>query len=636
MIIVKTIDELQTARFQIQEELKENSYFGFDLETNGVDPHSSRILLVSLATTKNTYVFDLTLLGEKAIHYFRSWLESRNYTKIIQNAVFEWKMLYQLGINVVGMWCTMVTDQLIYAGLEFNFSLDEVSIRNNGYIVSKDLQKSFIGQVEGISNEQYEYSGLDAEVLLLIYRTQREKIADKDLMDVHYVEMELISTTAMMEYVGIKVDKDLLRNALPKINGIIEDVDLWFQDYVLEEGLADSILITREGVSVINTSSNKQMLELLHKIGVKVPSLSKKDLVEWDGKWSTKNKVEVYDDDFIIPYNHPILRKHAIRIAASKLKSTYYEGILNAINPVTQSIHPRFNQCGAARTGRYSSSGPNFQNIPSTYKISALGLGEEYDIRSAFVARPGMRFVISDFSGIELVILGAFSGDHNLITQQKAGDLHSYVGRNIFNVSEEDWDRKKEPYKTLRNIAKTVTYAIMYGTTAMNLFRTAAGSLQAVGRKITLEDAEGWLHTWKNVLFPETGRFLNENSNHAVTRYYTTSVLGRRRNWTPEIREDRWKFLAAQREGSNHPIQASSADMTKLAMIHITRKLNWKDAYIVATIHDEIIVECREGIAEEVAILVKEEMEGAGYALFPELEKGMVIAEPKISTKYDK
>jgi DNA polymerase-1 len=286
----------------------------------------------------------------------------------------------------------------------------------------------------------------------------------------------------------------------------------------------------------------------------------------------------------------------------------------------------------------------NFQNLPNQTKLRTLGL-QDYDIRSMFVAQPGHTFIISDYSGIELSILAAMSGDDTLIEKILEGDVHSFVANALYeNVLAQTLgervtpkNRKEGKWKVARDEFKRVSYAICYGSTGWNIFRTCAHNLATIGVPLTREEADRWVERWKHELFPKTGALFDSNGYKAVTQYYTESVLGRKRYWSmAEVRTDQKRYWAAMREGMNQPIQSTSADMTKLAMFKLDSVLDWSRARVVACIHDELLVEARDDYRDEAAALTKWAMETAGHDLLPHVDKGLVIAEPKMSDRYNK
>jgi DNA polymerase-1 len=626
-----------------------------DLESTGLDPYTTRLLLVSLRFHSETYVIDFLILDPSLLkHYLGFVLTSASVRKVLHNAVFDTKYLMHQGFTMQNVFCTQIAEQVLKSGIVFNaFGLDDVALRRLRIPMDKAVRNSFIDRdlSTPITYTEYAYSATDVDVLEGIYAQQVREIERDGLQKIIYeIEMPLIPITASMEYAGVNLDADKMREAIPVVKAIQEKADAALQEMALYSGFATQVVFSNDGYTVINTASQAQMKPLLNHMGVDVPSLGRKELTEWDAAWQRANPEDVLDQheddegDLDLGYAHPVLKKLAVAKATDKLLGTYLIGLLEKINPVTGRLHPGFRQCGAVSTGRFSSNNPNFQNIPNTQKLSLLGI-KEYDIRSMFVAAPQHTFVISDYSGIELSILAALSGDENLIAQICAGDVHSYVGNTLFGDQIERVlgtritkdNRKTGDWKTVRDEFKRVSYAIGYGSTGWNIYRTCGNTLAQVGLHITREDADQWVDRWQHELFPRTGVLLRENARLAVTRFYTTSIYGRRRHWIEEdIRLDQKRFFAAQREGMNQPIQSSSADMTKKAMLYLDPQLDKRRARIVACIHDELLVEARDDYVQEASALTKKWMEFAGREMFPGFPDALVIAEPKLSKKYDK
>jgi len=286
----------------------------------------------------------------------------------------------------------------------------------------------------------------------------------------------------------------------------------------------------------------------------------------------------------------------------------------------------------------------NFQNIVNKRKLEALGLGD-YDIRSMFIPAQGCDFIICDYSGIELSILAAMSHDEQLTYQIIRGDIHSFVAnqlcgdaihRVLGDLITPANKKSNHTAKAIRDLFKPVSYGIIYGSTGYNLYRTLYFELLGLGIPITQADADVWVERWKHELFPGTGQLLKKNSEYAVTRFYTESALGRKRYWPADIRFDKWRMLAAMREGSNQPIQATCADMLKTAMVHLDARLDKSRGRIVAPVHDELLSETRKDYTQEAVPIIKEVMENAARSMYPDADPMLFIAEPKVSDCYDK
>ncbi len=629
----------------------------FDLETTGLDPYTTDILLMSLKCDGMTYVIDFTNLDIKILQQCRA-LRNDRLVKVAHNLIFDYKHIYHhTGVALRNLHCTLIIDQVINSGIYFEFDLESVALRRLNVQLDKKIRNAFINRdvrLNPITEEEIAYAAQDSDILEAIYNQQIREICDRKLDRVYNVECPLIPVTASMEYEGLCIEKERLESALPVTQDILARVNKSIQDELIEAAAISEIVFSRDGYVAINTASPAQMLAAVNTMGIDVKSLGSKELSDWDAIWTKKNlknleakTVELQDDtdDMNIGFNHPLLRKHAIRTAVEKIQGTYIEGLLRAINPVTHRIHPGFKQCGAVRTGRYSSVQPNFQNLTNKRKLVDMGLGD-HDIRSMFIAAPGCDFVICDFSGIELVILALLAQEPRLIDQILKGDIHAYVANSLegdrIKAAIGDYitpENKKSNHraKDIRDAFKTVSYGIAYGSTGYNMYRTLYLPLAHCGIIISQKDADRWVEDWKNELFPNTGRLLNQNGEYAVTRGYTESVLGRKRFWSSDVRYgDKWKMLAAMREGMNQPIQSSSADMTKLALVMLDQRLDHRYGRIAGTVHDEIIVESQHHYTDQAMVLTRHCMESAGYLLFPYADPGLIVAEPKKSNCYDK
>lgn len=612
-----------------------------DTETTGLDPYSAKLLLLQISGGAQVFIVDFTVLPISELVKMKELLTTKKV--VIHNATFDWKIIYHnSGIEMKNMHCSLVAEQVLTAGLMLGCSLDDVAFRRCDVQLNKDDRKYFIHYNGVLPEEAYIYSSQDVHVLPEIYRQQMQEIYDQNLVQVYDIEMPLLSITARMEYIGFNFNKEHMEKARIIFSSMLKRADNELQNIIIKNGITNQIVFTRDGYRAINISSSDQMQKVFGTFGINVSSTNNKELTDWDNNWaSSKNKyigliIDDEDDDFKIGFSHPFLRLRAIRNSIRKIQSDYGEGLYNRINPVTGKIHCNLLQCGASSTGRYSARTPNLQNMIRSSGMAALGLGE-YNIRSMFIpSRQDRKLVITDLSGIEAVILGALSKDENLLKYLQ-GDIHTYVASNIFKyeVSKKNASAKVEPDATLRQIAKNITYAIMYGTSGWNLFRSFAKDLAAVGFHITIKDADDWIVLWKS-LFPNAGKILDENSQYAVTRRYVTTVAGRRRNWNPALLNTKGAINAAMREGSNAPIQGSSADILKQSLLLLNERMDHSKSDILLCVHDEIISEADDDYAEELLELTKQCFSDAGIILFPALPRGYIRGEGDISHCYNK
>jgi DNA polymerase-1 len=276
---------------------------------------------------------------------------------------------------------------------------------------------------------------------------------------------------------------------------------------------------------------------------------------------------------------------------AAKLKSTYVDTLPEMIHPQTGRVHASFNQTVAA-TGRLSSSDPNLQNIPIR-----TPLGRE--VRRAFVpGEPGWVLMSADYSQIELRIMAHLSGDPALTAAFAAGtDVHRDTAARVFGVDPE------EVTELQRGQAKTVNFGVLYGQGPYGLARTLG---------ISTGEATEFIRAYKAQYAGVVG-FLDRSLVEARERGYVTTLLGRRRPIPSLAAKSAAARAAAERLAINTPIQGSAADLIKVAMVNLDRRLaeTGMKGRLLMQVHDELVLECPEAEAAELGTLVRETMEGA-------------------------
>ena len=286
---------------------------------------------------------------------------------------------------------------------------------------------------------------------------------------------------------------------------------------------------------------------------------------------------------------HPVIDDILQYRTYQKLNSTYVEGLLKVIGPDGR-MHSTFNQT-EARTGRLSSSEPNMQNIPIRTPLGS-------QLRQFFVAKPGCTLVDADYSQIELRLLAHISGDESMRQAFLTGqDIHRSTAAKIYNLPPEMIT------PALRSSAKAVNFGIVYGIGAFSLSRDI---------NVSVKEADQFI---KNYLatFPGVKNYMDETIAHGTEKGYVTTLFGRRRA-PPELASKNHNLRAlGERMAMNTPIQGTAADVIKLAMVKVWRRLRAEGlaAKLILQVHDELIVEAPETEAETVARILKEEMEGA-------------------------
>jgi DNA polymerase I len=663
--VITTAEGLKSILTRLSKE-KELTY---DLETTGLDPHKDKILIVALSSRTESYAIDFTYIGMEHFKLLTPLLTSRDVVKIGHNIAYDWKMTFAAGIAMENVYDTMIAEQVLTSGLyvpmiKVNeeraaarpFSLEAVAFRRLGIKLDKEMQKTFIGyEGIGFSDRQYLYASDDTFYLYPILDQQRQEIKDKDLeYTVYEIEMPIVPVTSLMELTGMPVNIPALESLVEPFEHYVDVCYKSIQDAFISNGAAERILFQKVNgkatYTAVNPGSKPQMLRALAALNIDLPSLQAKEVIKWDFRNSKRKEglasisfLELVDDEEIAlaldkygGLENPFLRLYMFYQGSTKLLGTYIQGTLKKVDREKSRLFSRFNQCGARATGRYSS---DLQQFPKNDKLKRLGLN--YSIRECF-ATEARSIVIADFSAIELVILADRSEDKELAFQHMQGDLHTIVTHatlaKYVPIAKELCKENKDisPYKDIRDTAKIISYGIAYGVTGKSLAEQMNLKLGSMNVKITPEQGEEFVNIWKHELFPRAGAFLAESADMGITLGYTDSRLGRKRFYDlEEINANQWKMFAVMREASNHRIQATSSDMSKLAEKIFYQRADMKRARLVLVVHDELVVESTNKYAETAAVILKESMEDAARICLPVLGHSVIVT-PHIRHKYDK
>ena len=384
------------------------------------------------------------------------------------------------------------------------------------------------------------------------------------------IELPLATVLADMEAVGIQVNPQEL-TAFGK---------------VLDKRVAELTQAIYDCAGYeFNIQSPMQLGELLfEKLGLK------------GGKKTTKGYSTAADELEKLKNSHPIVPLVMEYRAHSKLKSTYVDGLLPLINPVTSRIHSTFHQALTA-TGRISSAEPNLQNIPVR-----MPLGRR--LRKAFVPRKGCVFVDADYSQIELRVLAHMSGDSNLINAfNNNEDIHRLTASQVLGIPLEEITPEQ------RNNAKAVNFGIIYGISAFGLS-------QDIG--VSVKEAESYI-TGYFEKYTKVKAYLDETIENAINNGYVSTLYNRRRAM-PELKSPNFAQKAfGKRVAMNMPIQGTAADIIKIAMINVANRLKKENltTKLILQVHDELLLEVPHHEVTKVKTLLKQEMENAATLRVP-------------------
>ena len=383
------------------------------------------------------------------------------------------------------------------------------------------------------------------------------------------VELPLCPVLAEMEEAGVLVDQDALARFGQTLKTGID---------VLQEE------IWAMAGKKFNLNSTQQLGKILfERLGL--PPVKKT-------KTGYSTSAEVLEK---LRDKHPIIQRILDYRQLTKLNSTYVEGLAKVIAPDGR-IHTSFQNTVTA-TGRLSSTEPNLQNIPVRTELGA-------QMRTMFIARPGWVLVDADYSQIELRLLAHMAGDEKMIAAFRSGqDIHAQTASQVFGLPPE------EVTGELRRRAKAVNFGIVYGISDFSL-------AQDIG--VSRQEAADYMNKYLNT-FSGVRDYMEHVKEQARADGYVATLMGRRR-WLPELKSSNYNLRAfGERVALNMPIQGTAADVMKLAMIRVARRLKEEglQAQLILQVHDELIVECPQEETDRVKTLLTQEMEGAGNFSVP-------------------
>jgi DNA polymerase-1 len=533
----------------------------FDTEATDLDPFLAKISLAQIGIPGKSFVFDVrgdTEHSDFDINLLRPVLENQNILKLLQNAVFDMKLIKaKADFYVQNIYDTMLVEQLINLGrMGVRVGLKNLVERYLYIDMPKEPGGTFKDYNQVFQKFQLDYAANDVSVLSLIRDLQWPTVQQEGLVDAAQLEFGFTVPMCEMELNGVLLDVHRQR-------AMLEDIERERNENykIVSQALAKgSAQKTMFGVALINLDSPIQLRKALAKHGISLESTSVDALAKFKG--------------------HPIVDALLAYRKVQKLASTYGEALIEKIHPETGRIHTDFKQM--VSTGRMSSSNPNLQNIPNAQKY-----------RTAFIAPEGYSLITSDMSGAELRILANLSQDQIFVHSYQHGvDLHTRAASEVFGVPYE------KVSKSQRKASKAIQFGLCYGLSEFGLAKRLG---------ITKKEAQKMINTYFDK-YRGIKTFLDKSASEAVTNGFSRSISGRKRYYdVPEWNNpDRDRIVASiKRRAKNAPIQGSNADTIKQAMIYCVDRLKGYDARLILTVHDEIVVEAKDEIREEVAEIVR-------------------------------
>jgi len=555
--------------------LKAAPAFAFDTETSGKEPLTS--YLVGLAFAVNGHEGYYIPVGHAdgpnlpqadVLAALAPVLHNPAKAKYAHNGKFDLTALAEAGAEVAGF--TFDTMIAAYLRNERSLSLKELALYKLG------IEMTPISSLIGTGKNQLSmaqipvakvtpYAAADATITWQLVDVFRSELAEWGLTQLFDdVEMPLVPVLVDMERTGITLDVSFLKKMSAELFARLGDL----------EAEIHHIAGYR-----FNIGSTQQLAHFLFK-QLQLPATKKT-------KTGYSTDASVLDE---LQGKHPVIDLIREHRELSKLQSTYVDALPLLVNERTGRVHTDFNQT-VVSTGRLASNSPNLQNIPVRTEIGRA-------IRQAFVAAPGHWLLAADYSQVELRILAHIAHDPELLAAFRRGeDIHASTAATILNVPLD------QVTSSQRRIAKAINFGLAYGMGAYGL-------AQRTG--LSQDEANHFVETYFR-RYAGVKRYIEETKAQARREGYVTTLLGRRRN-LPEIRsQDRQQIAAAEREAINMPIQGSAADIIKVAMIRLHRRLREQGlkSRMLLQVHDELILEVPEAELETVKPLVVQEMEQA-------------------------
>jgi DNA polymerase-1 len=520
---------------------------------------------------------NLPPLASPDLAFLRAFLQDTSVPKAGHHIKYDWLVLRGAGVELDGVVYDSMLAAFVLDPGRRSFALDDL-VRDRVGVRLKTYQE-IVGRgrtarpfAEVPLADAARYCCEDSEAVLRLHAAFAAELEDHRLEPLlASIEMPLVPVLVDMESAGILVDRAVLAQLS--------------REFAVELAALERRLYAAAGTE-FNLNSTPQLRTVLFE-KLQLPVLKRT-------KTGPSTDVDVLEQLAGMGHEVPSLLIEYRELA--KLKSTYVDALPGYVHPRTGRIHTSFNQVGAA-TGRLSSSEPNLQNIPVR-----TTRGES--IRRAFIARPGSRLLVADYSQIELRLLAHFSGDAAFVEAfQCGGDIHRQTAAAIFGVSQDAVTAE------MRARAKTINFATIYGQGPFALARQLG---------ITQDEAKEFIRQYFT-RFAGVRAWLDRTIADARQKGYVETLFGRRR-YIPELKDRNFSIRAfGERTATNSPLQGSAADLIKVAMIGIHRALRAGSlgTRLLLQVHDELVLEVPEEEGPVAGELVKSHMEGAAHLAVP-------------------
>jgi len=575
-ITIRTEKELKA----MIEEITKAGVVSFDTETDSIQPVEANLVGMSFSVRENSGWFlplqSRGLFSDEypdpaiSIPLVKPLLENEKIKKVGQNIKFDLLVLKRAKIELRGIsFDTMIASYLLNPA-ERRHNMDDLAEKYLNYktITYKELTgtgKNAIPLAEVPLEKLAEYATEDADITFRLYKLFKPMLDGENLTELfETIEMPLLPVLAEMEYAGVKIDTNHFEKMKKTIIEKVRETEKKIYELAGQE---------------FNINSTKELSSILfEKLKLKTAKKTKTGF---------STDIQVLET---LKGSHEIIDNLIAYRTLSKLNSTYIDSLPKMISPTTGRIHTSYNQTIAA-TGRLSSTDPNLQNIPIRDEFGG-------QIRRGFVPEKGFLFMSADYSQIELRLAAHYSNDSNMIKAFRDKiDIHSMTASSVFKA---DIDHITPD---MRRQAKIINFATIYGVSPYGLSQQAE-----IGFREAAEFIKIYFET-----YPGFRNYIDTTIEFAKEHGYVQTLMGRKRP-VPEITsETSFRREGAERVAINTPLQGTSADMIKIAMINIAKEMKGKKlkSRMIMQVHDELVFEVSEDEMDIMEILVRDKMENA-------------------------
>ena len=548
-----------------------------DTETTSTEPMEAELVGLSFSTSEfEAYYIPVPANRDEAlkiVNAFRAVYESEDIYKVGQNLKYDMTVLANYDIQLRGpMFDTMLAHYVLHPELHHGMDylaevyLNYQTIHIDELIGARGKNQKSMRDLS--PQDVYEYAAEDADVTLRLYHVLKAELEREPrlLQLFQEVEMPLVPVLCRMERNGVCLDTDSLRQTSAEFTARMEALEKEIHEIAGQP---------------FNINSPRQVGDVL---------FGQMHIVDKPKKTKTGQYVTSEDVLQNLRSKHPIVEKILDYRGYKKLLGTYIDALPQLINPQTGHIHTSYNQAVTA-TGRLSSSNPNLQNIP-------IRDANGKEVRRAFIPDPGCEFFSADYSQIELRIMAHLSGDENMIEAFREGhDIHRATAAKVYKEKMEDVTSDQ------RRKAKTANFGIIYGISAFGL-----AERMEVSRTEAKELIDEYFAT-----YPKVKQYMDQSIAMAREHGYTETLFGRR-CYLPDINSHNATVRGyAERNAINAPIQGTAADIIKVAMVRIDRRMQQEGlrSKMILQVHDELNFSVVPEEHDRLQQLVIEEMQAA-------------------------